>query len=416
MGKRAVSFIAFLLFALSLLCAVSLRHTEEINSFDSVPMLDKYFELSDDGDLEYWDQYEISLLTISQGGPLYSWFGHSAFLISTPSGRNIEFDYGTFSFSDDKFISNFIMGRLWFLCLSSSAESRYVELEEEGRSVTRVVLPFTAEQKKAIVNFMDANLERENREYLYHHYTDNCATRLRDIIDRATGGDFQRWARSQDGMTFRQQASRALSRNPFAQWALEFLQSAKIDGKATLWDEMFLPDVLEKAVMQYYGLDSELVVDNGSRYREVPEKAQNNMLFSILFGLVLGGISVALSYVGRGIARGVYCGIVDIIFGILGSILLFMMVFTNHDVTWFNENIIYANPLLILLGVLSFIPKENHRKLCALCYRCLLMTLLALSGFKLVFGSILYQQNWSAIMTFGLYFLANSIEWKRPKN
>lgn len=415
MGKRAVSFIAFLLFALSLLCAVSLRHTEEINSFDSVPMLDKYFELSDDGDLEYWDQYGISLLTVSQGGPLYSWFGHSAFLITTPSGRHIAFDYGTFSFDDDKFISNFIMGRLWFLCLSSNAESRYAELEEDGRCVTKVDLPLTAEQKKAIVNFMDANLERENREYLYHHYNDNCATRLRDIIDRATGGDFQRWARAQDGMTFRQQASRALSRNPFAQWGLEFLQSSKIDGKATLWEEMFLPDVLEKAVMQYYGLSSELIVDNGSTYRAVPEKAQNNMLFSILFGLVLGGISVGLSFVGKGTARGVYCGIVDIIFGILGSVLLFMMLFTNHDVTWFNENIIFANPLLILLGILSFIPKENHRRLCTLCYRSLLMTVLALSAFKLVFGSVLYQQNWSAIMTIGLYYFSNSIDWKHIK-
>ncbi|MBO4394676.1 MAG: DUF4105 domain-containing protein [Spirochaetales bacterium] len=416
MSKRLAVFIIVLLFTISALCALSLRTSDEVHSFDSEPMLDKYFELSDDGDLAYWDEYEISLLTISQGGPLYSWFGHSAFLITTPRGRNIAFDYGTFSFSDDKFISNFIMGRLWFLCLSSSAEARYEELKEDGRSVSLVTLPFTAEQKKAIVNFMDANLERENREYLYHHYTDNCATRLRDIIDRATGGDFQRWAKAQDGMTFRQQASRALSRNRFAQWALEFLQSAKIDGKATLWDEMFLPDVLEKAVMQYYGLDSELVVDNGSRYRKVPEKSQSNMLFSILLGLVLGGISVGLSFVGKGIARGVYCGIVDIIFGILGSVLLFMMFFTNHDVTWFNENIIFANPLLILLGVLSFIPKENHRRLCMLCYRSSLFAILALSAFKLVFGSILYQQNWSAIMTFGFYFLANSVDWKHLKH
>ncbi len=416
MSKRVVSTISLLLIVLPLLFSMSIRHEEEIHPFDSIPMLDRYYDSSDDGNLDYWDKYEISLLTVSQGGPVYSWFGHSAFLVKTPEGREIAFDYGTFSFDDDKFISNFIMGRLWFLCFSSRAENRYEELASDGRSVSRIVLPFTAEQKKAIVNFMDANLQRENREYLYHHYTDNCATRLRDIIDRATDGDFQRWARSIPGMSFRAQASRALSRNPFVQWALEFLQSAKIDGQATLWDEMFLPDVLEKAVSEYYGLQIESVVDNGNGYKAVPEKAQSNIWFSILLGLVLGGVSAVLSHFRKETARGVYCGIIYIVFGILGSVLLFMMVFTNHDVTWMNENIIFANPLLLLLGVLSFIPKEDNRRLCSLCARSLLFTVLALSALKVVFGQFLLQQNWSAIITFGLFYLSNSVDWRKPKS
>ncbi len=415
MSKRVVSSIALLLLAVSFSFALSVRHTEEIHPFDSIPMLDRYYDQSDDGNLDYWDKYEISLLTISPGGPVYSWFGHSAFLVTTPEGRNIAFDYGTFSFDDDKFISNFIMGRLWFMCFSSRVESRYEELAEDGRSVSRVVLPFSAEQKKAIVNFMDANLLRENRQYLYHHYTDNCATRLRDIIDRTTGGDFQRWARSQSGMTFRQQASRSLSRNRFVQWGLEFLQSANIDKGATLWDEMFLPDVLEKAVMEYYGLGSDLVVDNGGQHKAASEKAQDNILFSILLGLVLGGISVGLSFVGKGTLRGVYCGIVDIVLGILGSVLLFMMVFTNHDVTWLNENIIFANPLLLLLGILSFVQKDSYRKLCNLCYRSFAFTVLALCGLKLVFGQYLMQQNWSAIFTFAIWYVLNSIDFRSIK-
>ena len=411
--KKAFLSILVCLVVLSGLGAMSIRHVDETHPFDSAPMLERYYDSSDDGNMAYWDQYEISLLTISQGGPIYSWFGHSAFLIRTPDGRDIAFDYGTFSFNDEDFIKNFVMGRLWFLCLSTRANGRYAELEEDGRSVSLVTLPLTAEQKKAIVNFVDANTLKENREYLYHHYKDNCATRLRDIIDRATDGDFGRWAREQKGMTFRQQASRALSRNRLVQWGLEFLQSGMIDKEATLWDEMFLPDVLEKAVMEYFGLESELVVDNHGQYRAVPEKAQSNIGFSILLGLVLGGLSVGLSFVGKGTARWIYCGVVDIILGILGSVLLFMMVFTNHDVTWFNENIIFANPLLLLLGVLSFIPKENHRQLCILCNRSLMFTVLALSAFKIVFSGFLIQQNWSAIITVGLFYLSNCFDYRK---
>ena len=373
-------------------------------------MLNRYFDMTDDGNDDYWDSYTISLLTISQGGPLYSWFGHSAFLVQTPTGRNIAFDYGTFSFASDDFIKNFIMGRLWFVCLSSYADLRMAELEDDGRSATTVVLPLTPAQKKAIVRFMDENTSHENRDYLYHHYKDNCATRLRDIIDRATDGDFKKWAQSQRGYTFRQQASRALSRNRFIQWGLEFLQSSIIDKDATLWDEMFLPDVLEKAVMEYFGLKSTVVVDNGSLYPSVPDKPQNNILFSALFGLVLGGISVLLWYLGFDRANGIYRGIVCIIFGILGSVLFFMMCFTNHDVTWFNENIVFVNPILLVLGILSFFKNERVVRLCRICFRILIGLILMLIILKVIASRIFFQQNWSAIITMVLFYIPNTLK------
>ena len=415
MKKLSFSVLLFA-FCLASVFAISINHADEVHSFDSIPMLNRYFDMTDDGNDDYWDSYTISLLTISQGGPLYSWFGHSAFLVQTPTGRNIAFDYGTFSFSSDDFIKNFIMGRLWFVCLSSYADLRMAELEDDGRSATTVVLPLTAAQKKAIVRFMDENTSHENRDYLYHHYKDNCATRLRDIIDRATDGDFKKWAQSQRGYTFRQQASRALSRNRFIQWGLEFLQSSMIDKEATLWDEMFLPDVLEKAVMEYFGLKSTVVVDNGSLYPSVPDKPQSNILFSALFGLVLGGISVLLWYLGFDRANGIYRGIVCIIFGILGSVLFFMMCFTNHDVTWFNENIVFVNPLLLVLGILSFFKNERVVRLCRICFRILVGLILMLIILKVIASRIFFQQNWSAIITMVLFYIPNTLKPRQSES
>ena len=406
--KKLSFSVLILVLCITTVFAISINHSDEVHSFDSEPMLNKYFDMTDDGNADYWDNYTISLLTISQGGPVYSWFGHSAFLVQTPTGRNIAFDYGTFSFSSDDFIKNFIMGRLWFVCLSSYADLRIAELEDDGRNASCVVLPLTAAQKKAIVHFMDENTRHENRDYLYHHYNDNCATRLRDIIDRVTEGDFKKWAQSQSGYTFRQQASRALSRNRFIQWGLEFLQSSRIDRDATLWDEMFLPDVLEKAVMEYFGLEKTLVVDNGSQYPQVPDKPQNNILFSVLFGLVLGGISIVLWYFGFDRANGIYRAFICIVFGILGSVLLFMMLFTNHDVTWFNENIIFANPLLLVLGILSFFKSERVVKFCRICFRILVGLILMLVILKIIASRIFFQQNWPAIITMILFYIPNT--------
>ena len=407
--RKVFVFLILCLVATSSVFSISLSGNKETHSFDSIPMLESFYDESDDSNMDFWNNCEISLLTVSQGSPLYSWFGHSAFLVSTPDGRNISFDYGTFSFNDEDFFVNFAFGRLWFVCTSSRAEWQIQELEAEGRSVTRVVLPFTAEQKKAVISFLNSNILYENRTYLYHHYEDNCATRLRDIIDYTTDGDFRQWAESQPGLTFRQQASRALSRNPFIQWALEFLQSGMIDKPATLWDEMFLPENLENAVMRYYGLENTLVVENEGNYSAIPADHQNNILFSFLMGLVLGGISGMLFFWNKSRAYYIYSGVVYVVFGLLGTLLFFMMFFTNHDVTWFNENLLFVNPLLIVLAVFCFIRSPKVTIFC----RIELSVIIILSLLKLILPAVFMQFNWPVIIVMAMVALPGCLSSRK---
>ena len=416
--KKAVVAAVICLFVLSVSFSLSLKNAEEVHPFDSIPMLESHYDESDDGNAAFWEGCEVSLLTVSDGKPLYSWFGHSAVLVTTPDGRSYTFDYGTFSFNDEDFLLNFAFGRLWFLCVSANARYQLQEIEEEGRSATKVVLPLTTAQKKAVIGFLNSNAEAENRVYLYHHYEDNCATRLRDIIDRTTDGAFKTWAQGISGYTYRQQASRALSRNPIVLWALDFLQSGRIDRDATLWDEMFLPEILEKAVAEYFGLEKETVVENPGHRSGTAETPQNNILFSIFMGIILGGASSGLIILGRRKANYIYSAVVEIIFGILGSVLLFMMVFTNHDVTWLNENIIFVNPLLIAMAVFSFLAAGRSKKarewgkLAALCHMLFLTLIVLLAVLKVIAPKVFLQQNWNIIIPAALFYLPNAFAFR----
>ena len=375
------------------------------NAFDSIPMLNAFYDESDDGSMAYWDACTVSLLTISSGDPIYSWFGHAAFLVTTPEGRNITFDYGTFSFDDEDFFVNFAFGRLWFVCCSTYAEYELRAINADGRGVSQVILPLTAAQKKAIIGFLNSNVREENRVYLYHHYRDNCATRLRDIIDRATGGQFKAWAQAQAGSSFRSQASRALSRNHFVLWALDFLQGGNIDRDATLWDEMFLPEILEDAVVRYFGLERTSVDGSTSPFVPMPEKACSNIGFSIIMGLVLGGIGAALVLLGREKAFGIYSGVVEIVFGLLGTLLLFMMVFTNHDVTWMNDNILFVNPVLFVLAVHSFRRSPWARCLS----RIILCVIGLLVVLKIVLPGVFVQANWPVIIPVAMFLIPGAV-------
>ncbi|MBR4426976.1 MAG: hypothetical protein IKS77_04680, partial [Spirochaetales bacterium] len=110
----------------------------------------------------------------------------------------------------------------------------------------------------------------------------------------------------------------------------------------------------------------------------------------------------------------IYCGVVEIVFGILGSVLLFMMVFTNHDVTWLNENIIFVNPLLIAMAVFSFLAAgrsnraEEWGKLAALCHMLFLVLTVLLAVLKVIAPGVFLQQNWNIIIPMALFYLPNA--------
>ena len=128
--KKAVVAAVLCLFALSVSFSLSLKDATEVHPFDSIPMLESHYDESDDGNAAFWEGCEVSLLTVSDGKPLYSWFGHSAILVTTPDGRSYTFDYGTFSFNDEDFLVNFAFGRLWFLCVSANARYQLQEIED----------------------------------------------------------------------------------------------------------------------------------------------------------------------------------------------------------------------------------------------------------------------------------------------
>jgi uncharacterized membrane protein SirB2 len=394
-------------------------------------MLKAYYNDSLEGTNEaFWQQCQISLITVSKGEPLYSWFGHSAFLVEAPDYPAYVYDYGSFSFNDEDFYKNFAMGRLWFCCSVTYATYELAYLDSTGRTYSQVKLNLTAGQKKAIINFLNVNSSSEHNTYLYNHYTDNCATRLRDILNYATDGDFEAWAKTITGHTYRQIASSALSQNRPLQWLLEFLQSGQIDGATTLWDEMFLPAILEQAVIQY-GLQTGLVTADSSLSSSLlPSSSQpdtlnssalisasgvqvsSNLLFSVLTGLALGLICFLLLYRAKtkdrwGLYRA-YSFTVNLLFGLMGTLLMFMMFFTNHNVTWYNENLLFVNPVLIVLAILSL--RKSSEKTLSIMYRILLAIMAILVALKIVLPNVFLQDNWSAIVMLAPFYAVKALK------
>ena len=64
----------------------------------------------------------------------------------------------------------------------------------EDRTLWRQRLPLPPETARRLAQRLHAADVREATFYLYHHFNDNCTTRIRDLIDEATDGALRQGA------------------------------------------------------------------------------------------------------------------------------------------------------------------------------------------------------------------------------
>ncbi|MHB9292332.1 hypothetical protein Holit_01429 [Hollandina sp. SP2] len=328
----------------------------------------------------------IKIAVMGPGDELYFWWGHIGLIIEDGiTGKARFYDYGLFSFENDHFFVNFAFGRLLYSCGASPAEANMRAYIRTNRDVTVYTLDLPPKKRGEIQDFAETNILPENRDYYYHHFRDNCATRIRDILDLATDGQFkERFGEAPGRYTLRQHVRRYTWFSPFFDWLLNFLMGQDIDTPLSIWEEMFLPAEIGRRIADFSYHDLEGIQRNLVASVEVRNRAVNRpailetppkqWIRAILLGLciagVLGGIQgfrnqrPALYRLLGGLSQS---GL-GLFLGIAGSILFFMSFFTNHDYTYHNSNILFINPLLLgafPLGLILAFGKDPKKRVLA---------------------------------------------------
>jgi len=366
------------------------------------------------------DALTLKIAVIGPGDELYFWWGHIGLVVEDRiTGTNRFYDWGVFSFDNENFFMNFAFGRLIYTCAVSQAEANYNHYIRTNRDIALYTLDLPADRKEAVLRFAENNMLPENRDYNYHHFKDNCATRIRDIIDLALDGVFKtEFINERSRFTLRQHVRRHTWFSPFIDWILNFWMGQDIDKPITVWDDMFLPSEIGMRIKDYryqdsYGNERNLVshveVLNKSTGRpivlDVPRKQWPRELFvSLVFSAL--PVSVYL-FCGKkeskkkfiGIFLGLAQSLLGLFFGIAGSMLFFLTFFTDHDYTYHNSNIFFVNPLFLAaipLGLIfAFTRNEKKRFVAALLSRvfwsCVLLGGFLTMAIKL--SPAFYQQN-----------------------
>ena len=329
------------------------------------------------------DNLTIKVAVMGPGDQMYFWWGHIALMIEDSSNNTgYFFDYGIFSFDNENFFYNFAFGRLLYSCGASNAERSLNIYKLTNRDVTIYTLDLPPETKLKVRDFAVHNILPENRDYYYHHFKDNCSTRIRDIIDLATDGQFkEEYGNKITNFTLRNHVRRHTYFSPAGDWFLSFLMGQVIDNPVTVWEEMFLPSSVGNKIEDFWYTDingkrrklvSSVEIVNKSVGRPpVLEKPHKQWVWELLFSLVLSAIFAFFFFLqkknikaGR-VFAGISMSLCGLFFGLVSLLLYFMNLFTNHDYTYQNLNMLFCTPLLIVaapFGICYAITK-NQKKL-----------------------------------------------------
>jgi len=311
---------------------------------------------------------EIRVMTLGPyQGELYSAFGHSAFRVYDPSSNyDIVYNYGIFSFKQENFYWNFIRGRMLYK-LGLSRYPRFTQnYIEDERFVYEQVLNLTQDEKQALADFLQNNSKPENRDYYYNYAYDNCASKIRDVLQEVLGEKLVLdTSYVEEGLTLRGLMDRYCDYQYWGDFGIDLGLGSGVDKVATGEEYLFLPDYVYKSLSKSTIRDSSgvrpLVSDTQRIYDPEPMEQEVPLLtpfnfFTFLFFVV--GFITNVNFKKNKRTKWV-----DYLFfgftGLVGFFLLFLWFGTDHISQW-NYNLLWAMPTHLVAVFLM--NKEKYRK------------------------------------------------------
>jgi hypothetical protein len=309
---------------------------------------------------------EISLLTASPGDHLYSVFGHSAIRVSDPNQNlDIVFNYGTFDFDTPNFYLKFVRGKLLYKLSVAPTEYFIPEYQMEGRAIYEQVLALSPEQKQEMFNFLVNNSSPENAYYHYDFFYDNCATRIRDVVDLMVkphwpekneindqtlavvkshyNYEFDYKPDLSDSRTLRDMLQPYLVTMPWSAFGIDLALGLPADKVATAAEFMYLPDEMLIAFdLALLPNGSPLISERRLILSKSVELTPANFIkpWMVTWLVFLLGI---LSFWNQKFSQ-VFDRIYFSLIGLLGIIILLLWFFTDHITTKTNLNVLWAIP------------------------------------------------------------------------
>lgn len=306
---------------------------------------------------------KVSLITFYPGNEIFEVFGHSEILVTDSTG-SYYINYGVFDFNSPGFLGRYIMGETDYLCAVMPPEVDGGV--KPGRKMIRQDLNLTPQQAQLVWDKLKENVQPQNREYRYRHFSDNCSTRPRDMIEAALGHELD-YSRCNYvvGKTLRQVMSHYTRNYPWEQFGIDLALGAAcdtlIDSRTQTFVPLFLMHALDGITVEGSPLVlKSSVIEPGSDQGLVAPPTPW-YLSPLAMSLLVAALVIVMSvrdWRSKRPTRWFDSALYGIA-GLSGCIIFFLVFISTHEATSPNYNILWLHPLLLLLAVLPWIKRAS---------------------------------------------------------
>jgi hypothetical protein len=308
----------------------------------------------------------VAIITYGPGEFVFEKFGHIALaLTDSTTGQDIAFNWGMFDFNQPNFLGRFLTGDTKYWMAGYRTADFNAAYMGENRTIRKQALQLTAVQRGAIADFVSWNAQDANKYYRYDYYADNCATRVRDLLNWALNGQLEApFAVPGSGRTWRNETARITASDPLVYPGIQVALGRNADQVLTKWEESFLPELLAQhlaalTVTNASGAPVKLVASDSVLFTSdrVPmsDQAPSRVPMALLLGIVLAALVVLLSGSGSGVARqalGIFSALWFGVGGLLGTALLLAGTVTKHiPYMGANLTVLQLHPLMLFAAV-----------------------------------------------------------------
>ncbi len=297
----------------------------------------------------------IGVVTFGPGDVFFERFGHDAIVVlDEDTGVATDYNFGFFDPGEPGFVGNFAHGRMMYLLEALPFDEDLGYYRDVGRSATIQWLDLRPEQAQKLADALAVNALPQNQRYRYDYFTNNCSSRVRDAIDDALGGALKnQLAGRSRGNTYRSESVRLASPAWWMWIGFDLGLGPFADTQLSRWEEAFIPMRLQESLREAKNPDGRPLVAQEVRIlpqKLAPEpKEHPRRAWPWLFA----GVAVALLILAFGQKHprvlGAFAFGLWLACGVLGGVLLFLWLGSEHVAAWRNQNLLLLDPLCLLL-------------------------------------------------------------------
>ncbi|HEX8114543.1 MAG TPA: DUF4105 domain-containing protein, partial [Kofleriaceae bacterium] len=294
----------------------------------------------------YEDKPVIELVTMGVGSLIWERHGHIALCVQYDDRRHDCYNYGIGDFGHPIGMAwGFLRGTGSFWVGKSGIGEMLSIYQYADRTIWVQPLPLTREEKQRVIDKLEHDIQEPYKYYAYDHFWDNCTTRVRDVLNDATGGKLAAMHEPTDGKTFRDLAREGFFGMQIPLLITDIAMGRVTDRAPTYYERMFLPQYLREAVTRLWGIQPIPVYE-----RRGPPPLTDAPSGRVWFALVIV-LLTSPAWITRLVGRGQRAGLAVAVlpYVLLGTVLTALAILSPLTYVRWNEACLVLLPLDLLV-------------------------------------------------------------------